>query len=150
MTADAHGLNCPHNGRQHSDAAKRLSDQYNLHLIGSGTAAAHGRIFAASLADGRSDGVLYDSMGDAVLHQRHNERDYAFVRIGPASMTACEAESTLSGMRKSRGRGIGEPDRDHRNGGRVLIPRLTIEDQRAQVASILHGTAPSNLILPRN
>jgi hypothetical protein len=41
-------------------------------------------------------------------------------------------------------------DRDHRAGGRVIIPRLTAEDQRASVLSILTGSRPSNLILPSN
>jgi hypothetical protein len=143
-----HDVNCPHKGR-HTDAAKRVSDQYNLHLVAGG-ADAIGRTFAVALADGRSDGALYDDMGDAVRHQRHNESHYGFLRVNPASMTPCTAQGFLNFVKPSRRRGIGAPDRDHRNGGRVLIPRLTIEDQRAQVLQILTGSAPSNLIQPRN
>lgn len=144
----AHEPSCPHRDR-HPDAAKRVSDQYNLHLIGAGFDAA-GKVFAASLADGRSDGVLYDSMAHAVAHQRHNEARYAFVRIGPASMSVCEAAGFLRAHQAARSRGIDEPDRDHKHGGRVLIPRLTVEDQIAQVNSILFGTPPTNLIQPHD
>lgn len=51
----------------HSDASKRISDAHNLHLLAGESYRAFGgrnpnigRVFACRLADGRSDGVLYD------------------------------------------------------------------------------------------
>lgn len=144
-----HDVNCPHRDRDHDDAAKRCSDQYALHLIGAGQDAV-GSWFAVALADGRSDGVLYPSKRAAVRHQHHNEFRYAFIRIGPASMSVCEAAEYLATNRALYDKGLRLPDPDHRAGGLDMIPRLTAEDQRNQVASILSGgrRAPSNLLLP--
>lgn len=132
----------------HSDAAKRIADSYALHLIGAGDAA-YGRWFAAALADGRSDGALYDSRGDAVRHQHHNEDRYIFIPIRPGRFTVCDAHTLLGCNRLLAATQRALLDRGHRAGGRVIIPRLTSEDQRAQVRSILTGSAPTNLILPR-
>lgn len=143
----AHDPSCPRANGPHSDAAKRVSDQYNLHKIGAGYDAI-GKVFAVNLGDGRSDGALYADMYDAVLHQKHNERWYGFIRVNPASMSPCQAESFLTALRPARERDISSPDRHHSGGGRVLIPRLTLEDQRAQVRQTLFGSRPSNLILP--
>ena len=143
----AHALNCPNKHADHSDAAKRVSDQYNLHRVAGGHDAI-GRVFAARLSDGKSDGELYDNKLHAVLHQRHDERFYGYLRINPASMTPCDAEGFLRMHRGAERRGLPNADRDHHAGGLQVIPRLTVEDQRAQVAQILTGSRPSNLILP--
>ena len=148
MSATAHDMNCPRRARAHEDAAARIADAYNLHLIAGGTDAAVGHFIACAMVDGRSDGVLYDTRREAVRHQRHNEAQYVFIRIGPANMTACEAASLLFTQRKLHQRGMRLTDRDHRAGGRVVIPRLTVEDQFAQIRQILTGSAPTNLILP--
>lgn len=140
-------IECPTHG-VHSDAAKRISDQYALHRIGAGYDAL-GKWFAAALADGRSDGVLYDSRGDAVRHQHHNEAYYLFIPIRPGPLTVCDAQTLLKCDRLLAATQRAMLDRDHRAGGRQVISRLAMEDQRAQVRSILTGSAPTNLILPR-
>lgn len=145
--AVAHDLNCPRTKAAHSDAAKRVSDSYNLHRAAAGHDAI-GQWFAAALADGRTDQVLYPSKLAAAAHQHHDEQRYAFVRIGPFSMSPCEAESLLVVQRVAERRGLPRVDLDHRAGGLEVIPRLTVEDQRAQVAAILGRGRPTNLILP--
>lgn len=148
MTATVtHDVNCRRGG-PHSDAAKRVSDEYNLHRIGSGGLAV-GKWFAVALHDGASDHVLYDSKRDAIRHQKHNEQFYAYVRIVPASMSPCEAESFLATHRALYDRGLRMPDPDDVDGGREVIPRLTVEDQRASIRSIVCGTPPRNLIWPK-
>jgi hypothetical protein len=125
----------------HSDAAKRIFDTYTLHRLADPIGNL-GKWFACAIQDGRTDNALYDSKGDAVRHMS-NEYYFAYVQIVPSQMSVCDAELFLSGVRKSYDARKGLIDRDHPQGGRDLIPRLTIEDQRKQIAGI-----PSNLIIP--
>lgn len=133
-------------GREHSDAAKRLSDTYNLHRTAGDTLGitAIGKWFAAALQDGESDGVLYDTRRDCVLHQKHNEQRYTFIKIGPYSMNYCEAEVMLRVARKAYDAGMRLVDPEEKHGGRELIKRLTTEDQLA----LALGRA-TNLVMPR-
>jgi hypothetical protein len=119
----------------HSDAAKRASDAVNLHVIALGFGAFR-KWVAVALADGRSDGELYDSKRDAVRHQRHNEDRFAFVRITPNGMTVCRAESYLGVHRKLAAAGFRLADPDAAHGGRQVIPRLTNEDQAQLMARL--------------
>lgn len=115
----------------HSDAAKRLSDTYNLHIV---SGASKGSVFAVSLADATSDHVLYESRADAVAHQRHNEGWKAFVRIGPGHMSVCEAASRLRWERHANE--LAKAQRGERSGGLELIPRLTREGAERQLDAI--------------
>jgi len=126
----------------HTDAAKRLADTYNLHRVTLDLDAV-GKWFAGSLAEGRSDNVLYDSKLDCVKHQRHNESYYAFIRIGVSSMDACEAEVMLRTNRTLYENGMRMADPDHAHGGPDVIKRMTVEDQLAQALGINTG-----LIMP--
>lgn len=115
----------------HTDAAKRLSDTYNLHIA---AGARRGSVIAYSLADGSSDNVLYDSRADAVAHQRHNEGRRGYVRIGPGRMTVCEAAAVIRWNRQTArlaGAQLGE-----KSGGLEVIPRLTIEGRERQLAAM--------------
>jgi hypothetical protein len=89
-----HTPTCMRKGMGHSDAAKRCSDTYRLHRSANLTNAIR-KWIAVALADGTSDGVLYDTKRDAVRHQHHNEQFYAFVCIGPHDMAPCDAEEFL-------------------------------------------------------
>jgi hypothetical protein len=147
-----HEVRCPYNetGKDHSDEAKRVSDTYRLHRLADPIGSI-GHFFAVSLADGRSDNVLYDTRRECVTHQHHNESYYFYIQIRPCDMNACQAESALSGARKvARTPGMQLTDRDHRAGGRSLIPRVTEEDQRQMLRSLLSGgkLPQSNIRLP--
>jgi len=126
----------------HSDAAKRLSDTYNLHRIALGIDA-NGKWFAVSLAEGRGDDVLYDSKLDCVNHQKHNERYYTFIKIVPSNMKSCEAEVMLSTARRLYDKGMRMTDPDHKHGGPDVIKRLMVEDQLNMMRGIV-----SNLRMP--
>ena len=135
----AHDRGCRHarpEGGGHSDAAKRLADHYNLHKVAGGLT---GQVFAVGLADGRSDGTLYDSRQAAVIHQRHNERNYCYVRLSAPSMSVCEAEAVLF-MQRGASR-LGLTDRDDPHGGLEIIPRLTQEHQLRQLEALRGGIA---------
>lgn len=120
----------------HSDASKRISDTHNLHLLAgesyrafSGRNPHIGLIFACALADGRSDGTLYDSLQDAVDHQHHNEDWFAYFRVTNGGMSVCQAASALRLHRQAQAAGI----RMDGTRPRVAIPRLTVEEFTDQV-----------------
>jgi hypothetical protein len=126
----------------HSDAAKRIYETYTLHRLADPIGNL-GQWFAVAIADGSTDGVLYDSRIDAITHQHHNETYYVYVLIGPHQMSLCDAEIFLAGVRKTYDARKAMMDRDRPSGGKVIIPRLTVEDQLAQNAGKWQ-----NLILP--
>jgi len=133
---------CQQKAFGHSDAAKRISDLYNLHRLAIGLDAV-GKYFASALSDGRSDDTLYDTKRECVRHQHHNEQYYTFIRIGPQSMTVCDAEVMLKTARTLHDNGLKMADPDHARGGPDVIKRLSVEDQMAQSRG-----SNTNLIMP--
>lgn len=133
---------CQKKTKPHTDAAKKVCDTYNLHKMADPRGSI-GRWFACALADGETDGVLYDSKRDAVRHQHHNESRYTFLKVGPSSMNVCEAEVMLGTARQLYEKGLRMSDPDARNGGPDVIKRLMVEDQ----LNMLRGVA-SNLVIP--
>ena len=139
-----HELWCQQKGSPHTDAAKRFYEVYNLHYVARGPMECHGRWLAIALADGSSDGVLYDTKQECIRHQHHNEQWYAFVKMIPSMMKLCEAEVMITTYRKMYDAGMRMVDPDSRTGGMDLITRVTAEDQIA-----LSKGRVRNLIIPR-
>lgn len=102
---------CPH-PFGHTDSARRMADNVNMHYAAVGWDAV-GKFVAIALADGSSDHVLYPSKPVAVSHQS-NEFHYCYVKILPGSMDLCEAEIFLSFNRKAYDNGfrLADPKRD--------------------------------------
>lgn len=121
-------------GAGHSDAAKRFSDWYNLHKA----AGSRGWI-AVALADGGSDGVVYDTRHAAVAHMFPRERWYFYCSLAAPSMTVCAADSVLRYKRVMNELEGPHTDRDAPHGGLEVIPRLAIEDQEAQIRAVRTG-----------
>jgi hypothetical protein len=119
-------------GGGHSDAARRVSDTYNMHRAVMGFAPAG--VIAVSLADGTSDNTVYPSRESAVAHQHHNERWYAYIRLAAPSMSVCEAESVMRLQRQAAA--LAPAQLDEPNGGLEVIPRLNAEDQQRQIAAM--------------
>jgi hypothetical protein len=115
----------------HSDAAKRLSDTYNLHMT---CGARLGSFIAVNLSDARGDGVVYDTRAAAVDHQRHDEGWKAFIKLGAPHMSVCEAASVLRWQRQANELASGQ--RGEKSGGLEVIPRLTIEGRERQIAAM--------------
>jgi len=135
---------------QYSDAAKRIHDTYTLHRMADPLGAIGGW-FAVSLADGKSDNVLYRSRRDCMRHQKGNEKHYGYIQIVPANMELRACEAWLSGQRKLDAAGIRVIDPELPGGGPELIPRATAEDQASQMRAIFgtnRGRGPRNLLLP--
>lgn len=126
----------------HEDAAKRLCDTYNLHRVADPLHSIR-RWFAAALHDGSSDGVLYDSKRDCILHQHQNEQFYTYICIAPSTMNACEAQVMLNTARRLYDAGFRLVDPDDVNGGKEVIKRLRVEDQLAAMRGQV-----TNLLLP--
>jgi hypothetical protein len=95
-----------------SDAARHCADAVNIHVTVHGAFGAIGKWVAVRLADGKSDGMLYDTKGDAVKHQLH-EMMCAYVCITPGGMTPADAESYLRTHRKlyEAGYRLADPDK---------------------------------------
>ena len=138
---DRHDYGCDwaRPGSGHSDAAKRVCDTYNLHRAAGQAGAGFGanstlnKIFAVALADGASDGELYDTRPEAIRHQHHNEKWFAYLRVERYVMTVCQAESMLKWHREAYDKGLVFVDRDDaRLSSHELIPRMTAEDFRRQ------------------
>jgi hypothetical protein len=110
----------------HSDASRRVADEYNLHRVAGGEATI-GRWISCALSDGRSDHTLYDSKADAELHQHGNETRYLYLPIKAMSMSVCSAATLLRTARMLYDLA------NHQTGDRVVIPRLTNEHQARQL-----------------
>lgn len=93
------------------DAARRCADAYNFHLTVHGEAAA-GKWIAVRLSDGSSDATLYDTKGDAVRHQLH-ENLCAYINLLPTKMPVEDALSVLRTHRKlyDGGMRFSDPDK---------------------------------------
>jgi hypothetical protein len=124
----------------HEDAARRVADTYMLHRLAGGRLGSVGKVFAVALHDGSSDGVLYDTITEAIRHQRHNAKWYAYLRVGREDMTVCNAASMLKLHRDADAAGLTFTDRDDPSCGYELIPRLAQEDHRRMTRAIAART----------
>lgn len=122
-------------GPAHSDAAKRFADWYNLHKAAGMTRG----FIAVALADGASDGDVYESREDAVACTFPNERWFFFASLAQPSMTICAAESLLRYKRVMNEMEGAHTDRDAPHGGLEVIPRLAMEDVEAQIEAVRTG-----------
>lgn len=84
------------------DAARRLRETVNLHLVADFEAAIRS-VVIVKLADGSSDGTLYDSWEDACSKGARDPRWYAPFRITPDGITLRDARLWLVAMRKLGG-----------------------------------------------
>ncbi len=128
----AHDAGCP--GVKHSDAAKRASDEVNLHLAALGFEAFR-KWVAVRLADGGSDKSLYGTKREAIRHQS-DEQLCAYVCVPPTRMSVCSAEAFLGFTRKAYNAGFRLTDPDSTTGGPDVIRRLTTKDQAAQASAL--------------
>lgn len=78
----------------YSDAARRISDAVNLHLMADPDGA-HLKWCAFRLSDGTSDGVLYDNPVDAADHQLHYKA-CAYIQIHRSGISPKAASVMLT------------------------------------------------------
>lgn len=122
-------------GPGHSDEAKRFSDVYNLHRA----AGTRQGWIAVALADGSSDGEVYDSRAEAVRFKFPRERWFFYCTLQQPSMSVCAAEALLRYQRIMNEMAGAHTDRDAPGGGLEIIPRLCNEDIEAQIQAVRTG-----------
>lgn len=141
--ADPHDHGCPTRNRTplggHSDAAKRFSDNMNLHLAADRDNAV-GKWISVALRDGSSDGVLYDSFGDAQWHHQNKPLEYTFAMIPPTGMNPCRAESLLRFYRQGAAAGFRQSNPHDLGHKRRIIPSLTQEGFSEQMFALLKAS----------
>lgn len=121
----------------HSDAAKRLSDTYNLHK----TFGEVRGVIAFSLSDGSSDDTVYPDRETAVAHQHHNETRRGYTSLSAPYMSVCNAAALIRFERHAAK--IAPAQRGARDGGLVVIPRLTSDGLNRQINAMNgHGSLP--------
>lgn len=118
-------------------AAQRLADSVNIHVLAQNATFGNGRetpgYVAVRLADGTSDGTLYDTRADAVRMQREDPWCF-YVKVGRQTMPVQEAYVVLQYARMAKKRGVVFADEEvvlpHRlELAQTLIPR-TIQGVR--------------------
>lgn len=136
-----HEVWCQHKRDNHMnsmDASKRIADEYMMHRI-AGVDSIY-KFLAFNLEDGRSDHVVYDNYQDAVRHQHGNENNRLYIRMMAPTMNACEAFVMLKTARGAHAHGLRLADPAHKQGGRSVIRRVSIEDMLAAASGM-----PTNL-----
>lgn len=105
------------------DAGKRMADVMNLHITFGKPHEIRDKYVAISLADGRSDGHLYDTKREAVRHQAFEQQYYyaAFRGINPGGVNWYECAVALQFQRDAYNAGLRLTDPDDHLGGRQAI-----------------------------
>lgn len=111
------------------ETAKRFADSVNLHVTVMNEQMLNGGretagFVAVSLADGRSDGVLYDTRADAVRHQSDPYNFY--VKVGHNSMSLKEAWIVLNYARQAKAAGVVFADEQPALPQRLEVARFEI------------------------
>lgn len=122
----------------HTDAAKRVSDFTVLRWTEHGWDGYVGTWMSFSLAEGKSDGILYPTKRAAVTHVPDEFR-YMYVKMHPGGMTPCEAEIMLMIHRSAYDAGFRLADPDSKTGGPDIIPRIGTQEAHTQIQALKRG-----------
>lgn len=119
------------------NAAKRLSDIVNNICISQPLEVVIRSWIAVSLADGSTDGVLYESRKAAVVHQYHETQcAYLCLKESPHGMATQEAYVYLKFHRDAYKAGLRLTDPDKDNGGYDLRMPIAKEDVQRQLTAL--------------
>jgi hypothetical protein len=129
------------------DACQRLADAVNIHVLAQNAELGNGRdrpgYVAVRLADGRSDGVLYDTRADAVRHQAHAADPYfAYIKVGRQMMPPREAWVVLMYHRQAAASGHVLAEEE------VILPHR-LELVRDRIPRTVAGAVPHMFRGPR-
>lgn len=121
----------------HSDSARRMADEVNLHYAAIGWDAI-GKWVAIRLEDGGSDHTLYDTRRDAVRHQFREEK-CAYIRIQRDQIGVCEAQIMLTFHRQAYDNGFRLVDPDSKTGGRDHLLSSRVEERQRVLQALRLG-----------
>lgn len=124
------------------DCGKKISDAFIMHRLADPIGNL-GKFIAFRLQDASTDNNLYPSMNAAreYIARHDDENRWMYIQLVPSTLPAMDAAILLRAQRKMYDRGIRVSSMD----GKTTIPRLTREDNRAQLRSIFKGTPPTNV-----
>jgi hypothetical protein len=89
------------------DAAQRMRDAVNLHVLAGTFGERRLGFLAIRLSDGRAhQNTLYDTRQDAVRHTQNLERGWFYVKVGAETMSEREAVIVLQHARQAFKGGI--------------------------------------------
>lgn len=105
------------------ESGKRAADNLNIHTLCNTREDIRDKWVAIKLADGSSDGVLYDSAPDAVRHQLHEQQCWyvCFRGLSPGGINAKDCAIMLMHYRKAYAAGLRFVDPDNR----VRVPVMS-------------------------
>lgn len=119
------------------DAAKRLSDIVNNICISQPLDVVTRSWIAISLADGSTDGVLYDTRLAAVKHQYHETQcAYLSLKEAPHGMPTRDAYAFLKFHRDAYDANMRLTDPEKDNGGYDLCMPIAREDVNRQMLAM--------------
>lgn len=122
------------------DRAKRLSGIVNALAICQPLDVLMNSWIAVSLADGGTDGVLYDTRLDAVRHQAYEKQcAYLHLRSAPGGMQVREAYAFLKFHRDAYDSGYVFTDPERPSGGYDMCMPIAREDVRTQLHRLRTG-----------
>jgi hypothetical protein len=109
--------------------AHRVADAHNLHVLADRSNVGHW--IAVRLADGTSDGAVYDHRREAVSHQL-DEKLCAYIKLHPCMMTPKEGASVLKFYRVAYDAGFKVTDPE---GPEIIMPATT-QELNSQIARL--------------
>lgn len=119
------------------NAAKRLSDIINNICISQPLDVVTRSWIAVSLADGSTDGTLYDTRRDAVSFQYYEQQcAYLCLKEAPHGMATQEAYVFLKFHREAYDAGLRLTDPEKDNGGYDLRMPIAREDVQRHIAAL--------------
>jgi hypothetical protein len=133
------------------DIGKRVSDILNQKIVDFGWWEIRNKWMAFKLADGDSDGVLYDSHKDAVRHCHNNEKLYAFICFRNLGQGARPKDTAIfiKMNRDVHAAGYRLPDPDDVNGGPTLAVSTRWNDfYRGQLSQLTQRMREKHFWLP--
>lgn len=126
------------------NAAKRCSDIVNGYAVAYPADQLYNSWIAIKLADGDSDGVLYDNRKAAVRHQSDEKVcAYLSLRSAPGGMTVKDAFLFIAYHRAAYDAGYRLPDPDDMNGGQELVMPIERAAVDGQLARLLQAAGKS-------
>lgn len=119
-----------------TEAGKRMSDIYNGLIVAHPIGDLIGKWAAFSLADGNSDGEIYDTRNDAIKHQQY-EQQCCYIMLGIGGMDQRAASSYMEFYRAAYDAGgrVSDPDTPVQYQRQLVMP-LAREDLRSQISRL--------------